>query len=248
MGRPLAECLGIMGMAESLGRPTCAIPSGAKPRSLGGTATPTVAIGIGPTYAPSSAKGRVAQAGQFSLLRMVQEVARNVAGMSPLPPGQSTFQLRVQLLDIHPIIRRRLLVPGAAHLPKFADMLCAVMGWQNYHLHQFRVGNDLYGMHLEDYDDEEIDEKGVSVLQAFREQRRLFFDYDFGDGWEHDVVVESVTTTRLGLKFAVCVDGQNACPKTSVGSPATSSSSGSLLTPPTKSMTTTWPGPVDPST
>ena len=60
--------------------------------------------------------------------------------MSPIPPGQSTFQLRVQLQDIRPIIWRRLLVPGAAHLPKFANMLCAAMGWQNYHLHQFRVG------------------------------------------------------------------------------------------------------------
>jgi hypothetical protein len=109
------------------------------------------------------------------------------------------------------------LVPGAAHLPKFADMLCAAMGWQNYHLHQFRVGDLLYGMHLEEYPDGEIDEKGVSVLQALRDHRRFFFDYDFGDGWEHEVVIESVSWNPLGLKFAVCVDGQNACPPEDVG-------------------------------
>jgi hypothetical protein len=137
--------------------------------------------------------------------------------VSPIPPGQSTFQLRVQLQNIRPIIWRRLLVPGSVHLPKFADMLCAAMGWQNYHLHQFRVGKTLYGMHLEDHAEGEIDEKGVSVLQAFRDERRFFFDYDFGDGWEHEVVIESVSTNPLGLKFAVCVDGQNACPPEDVG-------------------------------
>lgn len=135
----------------------------------------------------------------------------------PFPPGQSVFQLRIQLEDVRPIVWRRLLVPGAVHLPKFADMLCAAMGWQNYHLHSFRVGDALYGMHADEYPENEIDEKGLSVLQVFRDERRFFFDYDFGDSWEHEVVVEDLSWSHFGLKFAVCIDGQNACPPEDVG-------------------------------
>jgi hypothetical protein len=96
-------------------------------------------------------------------------------------------------------------------------MLGAVMGWQNYHLHQFRVGDALYGMPLDEYPEEEIDEKGISVLHVFRDERRFFFDYDFGDGWEHEVVIEALTWSHFGLKFAVCIDGPNACPPEDVG-------------------------------
>src|SRR5271155_865849 len=133
------------------------------------------------------------------------------------PAGQSVFRLRVQLNHLNPVIWRRILVPGAVRLPKFSQMLLASMGWTNSHLHQFRVGQKLYGMHIEDWPDEEIDEAGVTVLQALREERRFTYDYDFGDGWEHEVVIEELTWSYFGLKFAVCIDGQNACPPEDVG-------------------------------
>ena len=37
---------------------------------------------------------------------------------------------------------------------------------------------------------------------------RFDYEYDFGDSWHHEVVVEAVTPLDLVLKFAVCVDGQ----------------------------------------
>ena len=102
-------------------------------------------------------------------------------------------------------------------MSKLADMLIFAMGWTNSHLHSFRVGDKLFGMHVEDWPDEEIDEKNVTVLQVLRDQRGFFFDYDFGDGWEHEVVIEEMTWSYYGLKFAVCLDGQNACPPEDVG-------------------------------
>ena len=72
-------------------------------------------------------------------------------------------------------------------------------------------------MCFDDYPEGEIDEKDVTVLQALREERRFVFEYDFGDGWEHDVVVEELTWSYFGLKFGVCLDGQNACPPDDVG-------------------------------
>ena len=110
--------------------------------------------------------------------------------------------MRIQLNDVDPVIWRRLLVPGAVRMAKLADMLIAGMG---------------YGMNFDEYPEGEIDEKSVTVLQSLRDERRFTFDYDFGDSWEHDVVIEELTWSYFGLKYAVCIDGANACPPEDVG-------------------------------
>jgi hypothetical protein len=127
------------------------------------------------------------------------------------------FRLKIQLRHVHPVIWRRVLVPGSVRMDKLASMLIAAMGWNNSHLHAFRIGDTNYGMHAEDWPDGEIDEKTVTVLQVLRGEGNFTFDYDFGDGWEHDVVVEELIWSSPGLKHAVCLDGENACPPDDVG-------------------------------
>jgi len=72
-------------------------------------------------------------------------------------------------------------------------------------------------MNFDEFPEGEIDEKTVTVLQALREERRVTFEYDFGDSWEHDIVIEELTWSNFGLKYAVCLDGANACPPDDVG-------------------------------
>jgi len=102
-------------------------------------------------------------------------------------------------------------------MAKLADILLIAMGWSNSHLHAFTVDETRYGMHLDDYPEGEIDEKTVTVLQALRNEQPFLFEYDFGDSWEHDVVVEEVLRSSTALKHAVCLDGANACPPDDVG-------------------------------
>lgn len=135
------------------------------------------------------------------------------------PPGQSTFQLKITLEDIRPSIWRRLLVPGSIRLAKLHDVFQAAMGWTDSHLHCFRIADNLYGMHFDDYPDDEIDEKEVSVLQALRGHKSFVYEYDFGDSWEHRVEVEELMRSRRGLKYAVCLAGANACPPEDCGGP-----------------------------
>jgi hypothetical protein len=138
-------------------------------------------------------------------------------------PGPNTaLRLRIQLNGVDPVVWRQLLVPGKVRLAKLGQMLLAAMGWNNSHLHAFRVGDTSYGMQDDDDDDfpdDEIDEQSVTVLQALREHQTFTFDYDFGDGWEHDVVIEELIHSDTGLKFAVCLDGERACPPDDVGGP-----------------------------
>jgi len=102
-------------------------------------------------------------------------------------------------------------------MSKLSDMLLAAMGWNNSHLHAFRVGDNRYGMDIDEDHDEEMDEEEVTVLKALGDERQFAFEYDFGDGWEHEVVIEDVTWSSSSLKCAFCLEGQNACPPDDIG-------------------------------
>jgi hypothetical protein len=78
-------------------------------------------------------------------------------------------------------------------MAKLSPILLAAMGWNNSRLHVFSIGEKRIGMCIDDYPEGEIDEKSVTVLQALREERRILFEYDFGDSWEHDVVIEDLS-------------------------------------------------------
>lgn len=135
----------------------------------------------------------------------------------PSPPGQGVFQLHITLDDVEPTVWRRLLVPASVRVVKLHDIFQVAMGWTNSHLHSFTIGGDRYGMHFDDYPEDEIDEKKVTVLRAIGEHRSFSYEYDFGDSWDHEVVVEDFVRIPQGLRHAVCLDGQNACPPEDCG-------------------------------
>lgn len=114
---------------------------------------------------------------------------------------------------------RLLLVPGSVRLDKLHAMLQAAMGWEDRHLHSFEIGGDRYGMLFDERPDDELDEKAVTVLRAIGELPRFTYEYDLGDGWSHEIRIESLSRSSPGLKFGVCLDGQNACPPEDCGGP-----------------------------
>jgi hypothetical protein len=122
------------------------------------------------------------------------------------------FRLRITLDEVTPTIWRRLLVPGSIRLGKLHDVFQAAMGWTNSHLHCFTIGGERFGPQFDEYPEGERDENEVSVLQAIGELRRFSYEYDFGDSWDHEVVVEEHVRLTHGLKHAVCLDEENACP------------------------------------
>lgn len=125
----------------------------------------------------------------------------------------TTLRLRLDLLGSEPAIWRRLTVPAAISLDRFHDVLQVAMGWSDSHLHRFETGEGARytvpypGIPL----DGDLDERGVrlgSLLAAPGDA--LLYEYDFGDGWEHAVVLEA--TEPDGPDGAVCLDGAGACP------------------------------------
>ena len=131
----------------------------------------------------------------------------------------TVFGLRIALLDHQPEVWRRLLVPGSTRLDKVHMVFQEAMGWTNSHLHQFRIGDAVYGTHFEDWPEEELHEVVFRLNDVAHAGERFRYDYDFADGWEDEVLVERADRVRPLLKFAVCVDGANACPPEDCGGP-----------------------------
>jgi len=127
------------------------------------------------------------------------------------------FDMRIAIVDYRPEIWRRVLVPGSVRLHKLHLIFQDVMGWTNSHLHAFRMDGALYGMHFEDHPDDELDETKFAIADVVGLGDRFIYEYDFGDSWDHEVVVEHVSNVRPVLKFAVCLDGANACPPEDCG-------------------------------
>jgi Plasmid pRiA4b ORF-3-like protein len=136
-----------------------------------------------------------------------------------IPFGPTVHVLKITLRDVKPPVWRRLVVGSDTRLPKFARMLESTMGWGGYHLHLFDVGGVLFGPDDEDFD-YTIDERHATVQHLLpKVKSKLRWDYDFGDGWEHDVVVEAIDPAEEGARYPVCLDGKRACPPEDCGGP-----------------------------
>ncbi|WP_462101064.1 plasmid pRiA4b ORF-3 family protein [Mycobacteroides abscessus] len=139
-----------------------------------------------------------------------------------VPERVRGFRVRVDLMYAKPPIWRRLVLPGDLVLDELHDVLQVAMGWQDGHLHKFGVGADrrtrayfVTRFDLSEGDDGLV-EDGVRLDQVVSGKGdRLFYDYDFGDGWEHVLVVEDVLDDPPSAP--VCLAGKMACPPEDCG-------------------------------
>jgi hypothetical protein len=99
-------------------------------------------------------------------------------------------------------------------------VLQIVMGWTNSHLHQFKAGGRYYGKPDPNFADmiEVVDERQVRLVQiAPHVKARFVYEYDFGDSWEHELVVEKILPPEKRVQYPRCIDGKRACPPDDVG-------------------------------
>lgn len=132
---------------------------------------------------------------------------------------QMAYQLKVTLRGTRPPIWRRLEVPGRITLSRFHDVLQIAMGWTDSHLHQFVVDGVVYGLSDPDWDMPVKSSARVRLDQVLREPKdQLVYEYDFGDGWEHRVVLEKVLPLdRARHRRPQVTGGRRACPPEDCG-------------------------------
>ena len=127
----------------------------------------------------------------------------------------TVYRLYVFLLDIAPPIWRRVEVSSETSLAQLHKVLQATMGWQDYHLHEFEIGGQRYGVPDPDYDQpgEVVKDSDVKLSRALpRKGASLLYSYDFGDNWVHSVILEDILPMEPDTKYPRVVDGARACP------------------------------------
>lgn len=133
-------------------------------------------------------------------------------------PDIPVYQLKVSLKGIRPPIWRRLQVPCDVTLARLHKVIQIAMGWGGYHFHEFRVGRRRYGVPDPEVPWDVLSERSARLFQvAPGPKSRIAYTYDFGDGWEHDILVEKVLPAPADTQCPVCTDGRRACPPEDCG-------------------------------
>ncbi|MCL7411829.1 MAG: SWIM zinc finger family protein [Methanosarcinaceae archaeon] len=128
------------------------------------------------------------------------------------------YLLKVTLAHSKPPIWRRILVMGDITMSKFHLILQNAMGWSDSHPHMFLVDGEYYGESDSDNVFNSRDERTVKLNQLILEEGNKFsYMYDFGDSWEHDILVEKILTSYPDVHYPVCIKGKRACPPEDCG-------------------------------
>lgn len=128
------------------------------------------------------------------------------------------YQLKITLKRSKPPIWRRLQIRGDTRLATLHRIIQVAMGWHNCHLHQFIVDREFYG--VPDADDwfEVHDEVRTALNQlGKREKNRFTYQYDFGDSWDHEILIERILPPDPATHYPICLTGKRACPPEDVG-------------------------------
>jgi hypothetical protein len=135
-------------------------------------------------------------------------------------PAAVVYQLRIALRGISPLIWRRVLVRGDTTIADLQAIFQVTLGWTDEHLHRFVVHGKDYGLSriggigfCDDPHRVRLADLGLRVRERF------LYEYDFTDGWQHDVRVEQIAPLEPGRHYPVCLGGRRAVPPEGCGGP-----------------------------
>lgn len=128
------------------------------------------------------------------------------------------YQLKISLKGIKPPIWRRIQVISTITLQELHRIIQETMGWDDYHLHEFWIDGIQYGQAEGNSSFSLRDENKFHLAQvAKREKFKFRYIYDFGDSWDHEIVVEKILSPEPEVIYPVCLKGKRACPPEDCG-------------------------------
>lgn len=130
-------------------------------------------------------------------------------GLAPI------YRIKVGLRDAKPPIWRRLLVPADVSLARLHDIIQAAFGWQDSHLYVFETAYGSFGRA-----DRDLGHRAaapVTLEQVAGAKDKIRYTYDFGDDWEHEVLIEEVVDRDPATVYPTCTGGRRAAPPDDCG-------------------------------
>jgi len=138
---------------------------------------------------------------------------------NPIP----IYQLKIVLQVIYPPIFRILQIKGNASLGKLHDYIQGAMGWEDCHLHEFKIKGKDYRSEEQIYEEidnpDMFDEKDYRINKLLKEGDSFEYIYDYGDCWNHKITVEKIMPPEDGVYYPICSYGERACPPEDCGGP-----------------------------
>ena len=133
-------------------------------------------------------------------------------------PIRPVYQLKITLKGIRPPIWRRIQVVENISLYNLHSIIQVVMGWEDDHLHEFNIGRNTYGASEPDLDPDVKNDKRAQLSQVVSSEKAKFeYIYDFGDYWQHEVLVEKILAADPMVRYPICLKGKRACPPEDCG-------------------------------
>jgi Plasmid pRiA4b ORF-3-like protein len=127
------------------------------------------------------------------------------------------YQLKIVLQGSKPPIWRRIQVQSNITLDVLHQIIQTTMGWYNSHLHQFDIHGTFYSSPAFQMEETE-DESRIKLDRVLtRPQSKFSYEYDFGDGWEHQIVLEKVLPVEPETQYPCCIKGKRNCPPEDIG-------------------------------
>lgn len=136
--------------------------------------------------------------------------------------NRKIYQVIITIKEINPKIWRRLLVPSDMRLSDFHKVIQTSFGWTNSHLHQFIKNDTCYTRRMQDDDYwdelENVDYHNMKIFSLLYSKReKMIYEYDFGDSWRHEIILEEILPPNEGFKYPLCLDGARSCPPEDCG-------------------------------
>jgi len=132
--------------------------------------------------------------------------------------AQNIYQIQISLNGSTPEIWRRIQLKSDTLLPDLHNIIQTTMGWDDSHLHQFIKNKEFYGDPSVDEDFDTIDYRKIKLSAMLKKEKEKFmYEYDFGDGWIHTILLEKILPVDSKTKYPVCIAGEMHCPPEDCG-------------------------------
>lgn len=128
--------------------------------------------------------------------------------------------VRIELADTDPPIWRQVEVPTSITLKVLHDIVQTTIGWFDYHLWEFTIGEQKYGLPMDEDWGAAPRKEAIKVrLRDVLQPRETVIDYtyDFGDNWEHRITVTDVRSGEPGVGYPRYIGGERNGPPEDCG-------------------------------
>jgi hypothetical protein len=135
--------------------------------------------------------------------------------------SETIAHIRIELEGTEPRVWRELDLPLSTTLAALHEIIQVVMRWQGDHLHEFVVGDKVYGVPNRQnrfFAHKVYQSKSIRLeTLTSRGVREFLYVYDFGDNWRHRIIIGDIREGEADREYPRFVAGERRAPPEDVG-------------------------------